>query len=981
MDDVWFGQGATHADFEACLKALALQDKQRPPLLAVASGGETPRLLLASRALFSLFGVSTGEALSARLLGGHDPGARRLGTLCQGLALEGAPRLERLRFFMGPGTEIITFLCRRIPIDGAPRFIAAALGVRPGLMPEHIPAMPAAPPETPAIERPAILAPHVEVPRQELPRQEAPRHEAPKDRAASDHAPSDPARRVDPRSVAGRPIAALEASPVPAPPVPAPPVSVSSPAQMPLDAPMGIQAIQATLRRRWPASRTARFLWQCDADMTCTQVSPPLADIVGAANADIVGRDMLALAAQIDPTGRLAAALSSKETWSGLNVDWPIANAPAAVSVGLGAIPALDRDKIFEGYRGYGVIHLDKIVGREMLRLDPIRPREVEPAPTANVVRFPDAKALSAEDQAAFVTLGAELREEAGLEEFGLHPLEPIAQPPAPVAAVSSEAAAGLSAVSDDKRAEDIARHGLSILDRLAVGLLVSRDNVPIFANRHLLDSLGFADEDALHEAGGTTHLFGGQPGNVTGSEAVGLRTRDGRIIPTHARMQTIDWDGLPAILLTLQEASPSNPSAPPQTPPVAEIAEPETAAPPTSVSNDDTAHDAAEARELRAILETATDGVAVIDADGNVTSLNRSGEALFGCDRGTVIGKPFLSLFAAHNQGLAADYLDGLKSNATKRLLNDGREFLVNTHRGATIPVFMTLGRLGPSTISDAEEAPGGARFCALFRDLTHWKKVERDLEAAKLEAERGNARKTDFLAKVSHEIRTPLNAIIGFADVMMEERFGPVGNARYKDYLRDIHTSGTHVMSLVNDLLDLSKIEAGKLDLAVDAIDANKVIGECVAIMQPQASRARVIMRLSLAPALPQIKADERSLRQIVLNLLSNAVKFNEPGGQVIVATATPETGHVVIRIRDTGPGMSEADIAAALEPFRQLPPGRALVGEPSSGMPGGTGLGLPLTKALVEANQASFSIRSKVDHGTLVEVAFPPARVLAR
>ena len=338
----------------------------------------------------------------------------------------------------------------------------------------------------------------------------------------------------------------------------------------------------------------------------------------------------------------------------------------------------------------------------------------------------------------------------------------------------------------------------------------------------------------------------------------------------------------------------------------------------------------------------------------------------MFGCERSEVIGKPFLSLFAPHDQALAADYFEGLKSNATRSLLNDGREILVNAHQGGVIPVFMTLGRLGP--VSDDATTHHPARFCALFRDLTHWKKVERELETAKKDAERSSALKTDFLAKVSHEIRTPLNAIIGFADVIMEERFGPIGTERYKDYLRDIHASGTHVMSLVNDLLDLSKIEAGRMELASEDVDANKIIGECVALMQPQASRERVIMRLSLLPSLPHLKADERSLRQIILNLLSNAVKFNEPGGQVIVATALTEAGQAVIRIRDTGPGMSEADITAALEPFRQLSPNTKR----------GTGLGLPLTKALVEANEATFNVKSKLDQGTLVEVTFPPARV---
>ena len=203
------------------------------------------------------------------------------------------------------------------------------------------------------------------------------------------------------------------------------------------------------------------------------------------------------------------------------------------------------------------------------------------------------------------------------------------------------------------------------------------------------------------------------------------------------------------------------------------------------------------------------------------------------------------------------------------------------------------------------------------------------------------------------------------------MEERFGPIGNERYKDYLKDIHSSGVHVMSLVNDLLDLSKIEAGKLELTFGSVDANRIVSECISLMQPQANRARVIIRSSLAQRLPNIVADERSLRQIVLNLLSNAVKFNEAGGQVIVSTALTDAGHAVIRIRDTGIGMSDSELQVAMEPFRQIATARRA---------GGTGLGLPLTKALVEANRASFTIKSKQNDGTLIEVAFPPTRVLA-
>jgi len=248
----------------------------------------------------------------------------------------------------------------------------------------------------------------------------------------------------------------------------------------------------------------------------------------------------------------------------------------------------------------------------------------------------------------------------------------------------------------------------------------------------------------------------------------------------------------------------------------------------------------------------------------------------------------------------------------------------------------------------------------------------AETELRNAKRETQKSAAAKADFLAKISHEIRTPLNAMTGFAEVMMAERFGPIGNERYREYLKDIHGAGAHLVSLLNDLLDLSKVETGKLDLSFGNVGVNDLTQQCVGIMQPQANRARIIIRTSLTPALPQVVADERSLRQIVLNLLANSIKFTGPGGQVIVSTAVSDSSEVVLRVRDTGVGMSEKDIEAALEPFRQV----ATSGSWGSG---GTGLALPLTKALAEANRANFHIKSAPNAGTLVEIAFPPSRVV--
>jgi signal transduction histidine kinase len=205
-----------------------------------------------------------------------------------------------------------------------------------------------------------------------------------------------------------------------------------------------------------------------------------------------------------------------------------------------------------------------------------------------------------------------------------------------------------------------------------------------------------------------------------------------------------------------------------------------------------------------------------------------------------------------------------------------------------------------------------------------------------------------------------------------MIEERFGPLGNERYRQYLKDIHTSGGHLISLLNDLLDLSKIEAGKLDLSFVSVNLNDLVQQSVAIMQQEANRERVIIRSSLATGLPAIVADARSVRQIALNLLSNSIKFTGTGGQVIVSTALTDEGEVALRVRDTGAGMSEQELQTALEPFRQLS---------TSSRYGGTGLGLSITKALAEANLARFRITSRSDTGTLIEIMFPATKVLAQ
>jgi signal transduction histidine kinase len=230
--------------------------------------------------------------------------------------------------------------------------------------------------------------------------------------------------------------------------------------------------------------------------------------------------------------------------------------------------------------------------------------------------------------------------------------------------------------------------------------------------------------------------------------------------------------------------------------------------------------------------------------------------------------------------------------------------------------------------------------------------------------------ARRLDFLAKVSHEVRTPLNSILGFAELMLEERLGAIGNPRYKGYVEDIHQSGLYALSLLNDLLDISKIDAGKFDLDFTAVDLPELVEACVNSLQPLAKRERILLRTSLSPNLPAVIADRRRLKQILLNLLSNAIKFTNAGGQVIVSARLIDGGDLRLRVHDGGVGMTEDEIAAAMQPFHQL--------DTAPRKQTGTGLGLPVTKALVEANRARLLIASERGAGTSADVIFAKDRL---
>jgi two-component system, cell cycle sensor histidine kinase PleC len=240
---------------------------------------------------------------------------------------------------------------------------------------------------------------------------------------------------------------------------------------------------------------------------------------------------------------------------------------------------------------------------------------------------------------------------------------------------------------------------------------------------------------------------------------------------------------------------------------------------------------------------------------------------------------------------------------------------------------------------------------------------------EAEKIRAEGANKAKSEFLANMSHELRTPLNAINGFSEIMVGEMFGAMGDPRYKEYAQDILSSGQHLLALINDILDMSKIEAGKMNLRFEPMRLQDVIEDAARLMRNRADAAGLELKVDL-PALPEVEADYRALKQVILNLLSNAVKFTPTGGAVTVGGEFRRKGRdeeVLIQINDTGIGISPDDLTRLAQPFEQIESQHSKTQQ-------GTGLGLALTKALVEMHNGALDIASTPGEGTIVTITLP-------
>ena len=627
-------------------------------------------------------------------------------------------------------------------------------------------------------------------------------------------------------------------------------------------------------------------------------------------------------------------------------------------------------------------------------------PKESSKEVLKNVLPFrpisePKPPALTPVENSAFNELARQLSARLESENGAATPVtpetsyaaEPVLEPPAapeieesPGEQPPREQLQWLAQPEPPARGESL--RDKMLLDLLPVGVLIYRLDRLLYANPAFLEHIGYQSLHALEEAGGLDALYvepgvsnasstsdTGTPVKISASQtplesnapsesqtSSESETSPDRAPPpaTDARLYTISWDGDSALALIFSGARGEGAeiaAAIAQAVPTAAVPAPE---PPSAVGH-------ANAEELGAILDTTAEGVVMFDAEGNINACNRSAEALFGYDGDAFVQRNLAELFAPESQRAVQDYLESIKGADLASLLDHGRDVLGRERKGGMIPLSMTMGRTRPD----------GPNFFAVFRDLSQTRKSESELQQARRLADRAANAKADMLARISHEVRTPLNAIIGFAEVMIGERFGALGNERYVEYMKDIRASGERVIAIINDLLDLSRIETGKLDLAFSNQNLNELVESCVAVMQPQANRERIIIRTSLAHTLPPVVADARALRQITLNLIGNSIHLANAGGQVIVSTALSDFGEVVLRVRDTGHGLNDNEVAAALEPFR-MP-------APSDQASDSSGVSLSLTKALVEANGAKFNIKTGGHSGTLIEVVF--SRAVAR
>jgi signal transduction histidine kinase len=667
--------------------------------------------------------------------------------------------------------------------------------------------------------------------------------------------------------------------------------------------------------------RPLRFAWQMDADGRFVVGSDEFATLVGSHITTAFARPWseIADALTLDPDHEVARAVATQETFSGITVLWPIDGTSERLRVELSGLPAFDRARKFRGYRGFGVCRDVARINR-LLRARREGPAASTAVPTSSLNTAVLAATAAGTDALRSVALAS-------------LPAGPLLHGPEPKSELQPSAA--------DAALVEAPTEAPLPSSTLALSVMTGATNVVPFplasAEAKPEPSLSAVERSAFHELAQelTERLRGPQqPPAAAASASKGTSVAARDDTPPEGVRDT----AAPAPCAELESLPPGAEQRLLDRIPIGLLVY---------------RHDSLIYANRHFLEWTGYENLGALAGAGGVGSLfAEPGTAALGDSGGT----RSLSIVTQRGDPVPAE----------------GRLFTVPWNGQVALALVLTNGEAEKrlrATECVLQVAESKIRELQSVVDGN-----ERELGKAQREAQRAVAAKAEFLVRLSYEIRTRLNAMSGFAEVMMTERFGPLGNQRYRDYVKDMHAAGTNMLSLVDDLLDLSKIESGPIDLNWADINLNDLTHQCVGMMEPQANRARIIIRTSLAQGLPEIVADERLLRQMVLNLLGNSIRFTGPGSQVIISTAYTDGGEVVLRMRDTRVGMSEPEVEVALEPFG--PTGR----DASFGS-GGMALGLSLTKALAEANRANFSLKTAPNAGTLVEIAFLPTVVVAK
>ena len=380
-----------------------------------------------------------------------------------------------------------------------------------------------------------------------------------------------------------------------------------------------------------------------------------------------------------------------------------------------------------------------------------------------------------------------------------------------------------------------------------------------------------------------------------------------------------------------------------------------------TRARNRDEAALAESRARWRAIVEAEPEWVQLLCADGTVSETNPAGLAMVEADTpDQVIAKRAQHLVAPEHRRAFVALTDRVFQGQAGKL-----EFDIITLKGKR-------RAMDSHAVPLRDMAGNVTAYLSITRDVTERKRAERELRETKEAAVLASRAKSEFLANVSHELRTPLNAIIGFSEMLKTEALGTLGDDAYREYAVDINDSGNHLLGLINNILDLSKIEAGKYELHEEESDISDIVSGAIRIIRERAEAAGVELAVDIAGDPPRLYVDQRALKQVLLNLLSNALKFSARGSRITVRAGIDAGGRPTISVADTGIGIAEKDIPKALAPFEQID--NSLTRQQT-----GTGLGLPLAKRLIEQHGGILRLESEVGVGTTVTIHLPQERAV--